>query len=267
MELLFRTGYPRADAALETIVSAFEAAFPTEHPRYVLLGSYTIGTAHEASDLDLIVIFPTNLSADGRTRADELIAQLPSGIQIDADIAVCSIDDCSPVWALCLAKGRTVFGAESIAPPMPSIEDYTAALIADVKSLMQGLRPGQKITAPLGPPNPALPLLGYEAKPLRGPDGVWRPSTKALSMIAFWGASALIALREGRVTASKDEVIELYRKVIGDEWTELLADVDRVCRREYSYAIPADEDGRERVRVLAERVLAFENYLLEALGL
>ena len=103
---------------------------------------------------------------------------------------------------------------------------------------------------------------GYEAKPLRDSAGRWAPSTKALSMITCWGATALLALHTGTYTTSKDEVIYLYGELIADEWTDLLVAVDRLCRRDLSYAIPPEEDARARLRALAERVLRFENHLL-----
>ena len=264
MDLLFRTGQLRADAALEKIVAAFEAEFPNE-ARFVLLGSYASGNAHEASDLDLIILFRDALDDRRRAESTQLVARLAREIDIDADVALCSASDCPPVWAIALRSGRTIHGDESIKQREPTIGDYTTALIADVGSMMQALRPGQVIAAPLGPPNPSLPLLGYEAKPLRTPDGGWRPSTKALSMIAFWGASALVAQNAGKFTTSKDDVIETYRREIGDEWCDLMTDINAVCRREYAYAVPPDETGLAKVRAIAAHVLDFENYLLRAL--
>ncbi len=265
MQLLFSTGYPRADHALALIVSEFEAVAPNQL-RIVLLGSYASGKAHEASDLDLIVLFGQELSDDVKERAETLANGIARKITLDVDIAVCGTDDCPPVWAVALTAGRTVYGDASISPALPTADEYAAALTADVRSLVQSLRPGQLLSSPLQAPNQSLPLLGYEAKPLRSADGAWSPSTKALSMIAYWGASALIARRAGKFTPSRDDVIEIYRQEIGDDWTDLLVEIDRVCREEYSYAIPPDEEGCASVRALAERVLEFENYLLGALS-
>ncbi len=265
MDLQFDTGSPRANAALETIVAAFEDAFAGERARYALLGSYATGTGRDSSDVDLLVVFQRSLSEEGRLRAAELVDRLAREVEIDADIGVCSVGDCPPVWAVCIGAGRTIFGDQDLEPPLPSIEDYSRAVTSEVLSLMRGVRPGQPRTAPLGLPNPQLPLFGYEAKPLRDADGRWAPSIKAMSMIAYWGATALIAHRAGRYVASKDHVIAAYRKFIADEWTDLLVDIERICHRKYDYVIPGDEAGRAEVRQLAFRVVTFENHLLNTL--
>jgi predicted nucleotidyltransferase len=262
VELQFRTDNPRADEALEEILSAFEDSFSGGRCRYVLLGSYATGTARETSDLDLLIVYPHELSDQLRDRADQLIAQLKQLLHVEADIAFCSVDSCPPAWAVALKAGRTVFGDDSLQPPLPAIEDYASALTDDVLSLMRGLRAGRQLTSPLEAPNPQLLILGYEAKALRDVEGHWAPSTKALSMITFWGASTLIA-RAGQYVHSKDEVVDLYCKLIGDEWTELLIAVNRICLRDSGYAIPTDDTRLAELRELAEQVLRFENYLLE----
>lgn len=262
MELNFRTGNKRADDALESLVGAFEETFPGERCRYVVLGSYATGSARDTSDLDVLIVFAHTLTDDDRAQADRLIARQTSQLSIEADIGVCSVDDCRPVWAVALRAGRTVFGNPTLAPPLPTIEDYTLALIDDVLSLMRGLRPGQALSARLEAPNPQLPILGYEAKPLRDAQGRWAPSTKVMSMITSWGASALIAQRAGQFVATKDEVIDLYRSLIGDEWTNLLVAVDRECRQA-GYVLPTGPAAVGRMQHLARQILSFENYLLE----
>jgi hypothetical protein len=227
----------------------------------VLVGSYASGAAREDSDLDLIVLFDV-FTDELKVNAEQLIARLARELPMQADIAVCGVHRCPPLWAVSVRAGRTIYGDESIEPTLPAIEAYTAALIGDVLGLMQGLRAGKQLAAPLQLPDAALPLFGYEAKPLRDAGGQWRPSTKALSMIANWGATALIALHGRRFVPGKNDVIPMYRDLIGDEWAGLIEEIDRVCRRELSYSVPLDRADLARVRDIALRLLAFENHLV-----
>ena len=261
MDLQFKTGKKNADSALRAIAIAFGDAFPNHPHGCFVLGSYAKGTARDSSDLDVIVVFRHRLTDESKKQTGHLVDRLKATLNVEVDIGVCSIDDCPPVWSVCLRAGQ-LFSGLDMHPPLPEMEDYVTALINDVVSLIRGLRPEQNVGSLVDYPNADLPLYGYEAKPLRDSAGRWAPSTKALSMITCWGATALLALHTGTYTTSKDEVIDLYGELIADDWTELLTAVDHLCRRELSYAIPPSQEANRRLRALAGRVLRFENHLL-----
>jgi len=186
MDLQFKTGKKHADAALTAIATAFGDAFP-DHPHgCFVLGSYARGTGHDSSDLDVIVVFNHRLTYKSKKQTDQLVPAIKTALNVEVDIGVCSIDDCPPVWSVCLRAGHLVSGVD-VQPPLPAIEDYVTALINDVVSLIRGLRPGRKVGSIVDYPDPDLPLYGYEAKPLRDSAGHWAPSTKALSMIILLG--------------------------------------------------------------------------------
>jgi predicted nucleotidyltransferase len=262
-KLTLETGDPRVDNILTALVDAFEEGFPGRVRNYAVLGSYARGTPRATSDLDVIVLFRGAVTSEERARAEELAARLKASAQIDLDLDVESEESLNPITAVCLTAGRDVLG-RPLPGTIPPIDEYAWDAIVMTFDLVENLRPTMsRITHPLTLPNPALDFFGYEAKPLRDTDGRWAPSTKALSMVTGWAATAILAVSGGVYTPTKAEAIASYRTQIGDEWADLLDEIDDKCRRQWQYSIPSDTTDRANLKHIAGRTLAFENHALD----
>jgi hypothetical protein len=118
------------------------------------------------------------------------------------------------------------------------------------------------VRLPLAYPDPAGAFYGYDSRTVRLPDGAEARSTRNLIRVTGWAATALLAHQAGRYVARKRDCHATYRAAIGDEWSDLLADIYTRCRAEWNYLIPDDAADRRRLRAICERTLAFENQFL-----
>lgn len=58
--------------------------------------------------------------------------------------------------------------------------------------------------------------------------------------------------------------VTLYRDLIGDEWSDYLAQIYDLGKGRWAYLVPADLAERATLRDLCDRTLAFENPFLRA---
>ena len=81
-------------------------------------------------------------------------------------------------------------------------------------------------------------------------------------MVTGWAATAIMAVRAGAFTPSRSMLITSYREQIGDDWLQLLEEIEDECHVVCNYLIPSDRAQRRRLRDIAARVLGFENHAL-----
>jgi hypothetical protein len=244
---------------LAGVTAAFESGFPGRLRACYLLGSYEAGTAGPTSDVDAVILFRGEFAAGEEPAAQALAAELDASSAVRLDIGVFAEESLSPIWAAALPQARR-FAGDAFELPAPDIDDYAWALMADAAGLIAGIR-GGVVSEPLAYPLPAAPFFGYEAKVLRLADGRNVASSKALAMIAGWSASALVALRCRRYVTTREQVLSAYSECIGDEWTALLQDIERACHGRH-YLLPEDAAGRDELRELCARLLAFERHVV-----
>jgi hypothetical protein len=113
-------------------------------------------------------------------------------------------------------------------------------------------------------PDPDDEFYGYTRDGMRGLHGWAGPGTKALVGGATMAATTLVALATGHCAVRSGESVAAYRARVGDEWAGFLDELYARCKREWGYREPTAIRDRRRLRALCRRMLAFENYYLEA---
>jgi hypothetical protein len=131
---------------------------------------------------------------------------------------------------------------------------------------MLDLRPGwDRLRLPLAYPDPDGPFLGYDEPEVPTMYSSGAPSTRRLVSLACRIATALLARSAGQIACTKAESVELYGRLVGGEWADLVFEIDKHCRAEWSYRIPGDPADQARLRDLCRRLLALERHALERL--
>jgi hypothetical protein len=259
-------GDPIVDAVLGDLVASLEARFPGRIRAYYLIGSFADGTAVATSDLDLKIIFQERLDpATEAQPAQQVVAACAQRSPIGVDVVFIGEDDVLTVGDLDIKLGSRLLAGEDIRERMPlwPIELLARVLMHELIRFIARARgtPGPLIV-PLNYPDPAGEFYGYDRRRLRSRDGGEHATTKDLVRIVTGAASALVAWRARQYVVKKNECVAIYQAAIADEWGELIAAIDRTCRVELGYLLPADPDGRQQVRHLCARALEFENHFL-----
>lgn len=161
-----------------------------------------------------------------------------------------------------LLKGSDL--ASEIHDPAP---DAWSSTLADVWRRDAGrVRGLSQLTTPLEYPAPAEEFLGYVGSaPEWAPAGVgyW---THELVVLVSVSASVLLAEQAGVHVAARSEVSAAYEQSIGDEWTDLVRDVDATCRGQWLYEVPGGPDEQAQLRTWCERALGLEQKCLDLVG-
>jgi hypothetical protein len=264
--LLLSSGQERVDQALQTAIRHFETTFPGRVSGYYVEGSYATGTGIATSDLDLSIVFRGHFADEAeRASARAMVEQCASESPVEFDASV--LDEASlckgasPQFKL----GSTLVYGEDIRDQIPliPIEVWTRDRMHAAYWLMVNIFNRPKVLRlPLGFPNPNDEWRGYASRKVRLPDGTEVPSTRNLIRSTGWAATALLALHAKRYITSKRECHMIYRAVINDEWATLFEDMYLYCREHWQYLLPQTEEGRQRLRTMCERTLAFENHFL-----
>lgn len=261
--LIHSTGDRQVDEVLSGIVGEFEGLFPGRIRGFYLLGSYAAGRPTPTSDIDLIILFREQFADAEKDAAAELSQSLEATSTLQLDIEAVPEEELNPIHAVGILQGGVIVYGEDFTEALPTQEDYAWALVEDVCSLIRRLRwRDDLVSYPVQLPHPQSEFFGYEIKSIKTRDGSTVPSSKALSMITGWAASAVVAIQGRQYLPTKEACLRLYRECVGDSWTDLIEEVHEQCRERWHYLIPKDPDEREELRELCQRVLAFENHAL-----
>jgi hypothetical protein len=266
LSLVASLGGTAVDEALRGLIGVFELAFSGRIRAYYVEGSYADRSAVATSDIDLTVIFKDRFvdedESDAARRLRSYCADL-SAFELDLDI----IDEAQAehgVFPSLKLAGVCVYGEdirERLA--LPPIEEWTRDRMHAAYWLMIKLfnRP-IPVRTPLGYPLAEDEFFGYAERLMRVPDGSEVRCTRDLIRLTGWAATALVALRAGRYVARKADCYEMYRQLIGDEWSDLLRQIYQRCKIDWSYRIPEAPADRQALRAICRRSLAFENHFL-----
>ncbi len=266
VSLLNSTGDPRTDEILRASVGLLELVFPGRIRAYYLSGSYTDATAVPGSDLDALVVFKGELTAPERERFRQVTYNCSLLSSVLVDFAARGEDELLRQGEVAAkqASRRLIYGEDirDQVPPMPA-ERY-GQLVMHGSFFYLALVRGQPpvLTFPLSYPEPDAEFYGYDRNgrhALHGWDG---SGLKALVGGTSLAATTIVALSTGHCAVTSGESITAYRRLIGDEWADLLDEIYERCKQSWAYRIPEQVDDRQHLRELCGRVLAFENHYL-----
>jgi hypothetical protein len=265
--LLYSTGAEQIDVTLRQIIAAGEAAFPGRIGIFLLIGSYHDGNPIATSDLDLVAVFRDDFAPGEEARAHKFAEALALGSAVPVDLDVIAADTLlaghAPLEAVRLRFGCVPVSGTDLRDrlPLPPLSVYRRLVTpAPYVNFVGIIRGRTAITYPLDYPDPAGAFYGYDALRLSNrysPDG---RGLKDLVAGVTWAATALLALRAGRYVVGKAEAMRQYQAAIGDEWSDIIAEIYALCRLRWAYLVPTDPAERWRLRHLCQRVLAFENH-------
>lgn len=264
-DLIDTTGEPLADAAVRDLIAALEAALPGRLAAAYVEGSYAAGDVLDTSDLDVSLVFAGELAADERLRVRALIDRQQELTPLDLDVWLGEerrlAEQSHPTFNL---AARRLWGRElRDGLELPPAQDWGRQRMHAAYRLVMAVfdRP-LPVPATLDFPQAADPWRGYVNRMARLPDGSEVPTTRNLLRVAGWIATARVAWEAGRYVARKSECPARYREAINDEWAGLIERLDRRCRQDWRYRVPASPAEQAELRGLLEQTLAFENHFL-----
>jgi predicted nucleotidyltransferase len=265
VELLFATGNDLADEIAGGVIGIWESIFPGRIRGYYLFGSYSAGAADSSSDLDIAILFKDRFLGVAETeqaqRLCEWLDALHPAITVDmfyvSEDSVQQPDRVSV--ALRLKRSSVLLYGQDTRDRITAEPDER--YVRDAMHIpYYGSRFGRpdldELTFPLDYPQPGGEFFGYDGWRL---DYQHPRGTKMLVVIVSRIATALVALRAGQYAGSKHESAQLYRTLIGDEWSDLVEQVYECCKRRWGYRVPRGAGDRAHLRELCQRALGFEN--------
>jgi hypothetical protein len=263
---LIPTGDPLADRALQCIVARCEAALPGRIRACYLEGSYADGTPVATSDLDLVLVFKDAFHGDDeRALVERVRANCASLAPVELDVEVVDEAGLGGFAPPTLKLGSRLLYGDDIRDclRLPPLEEWTRdRMYTSCWRIMKLFGRPEPVTLPIGYPDPDAEFFGYDCRLVRLPGGAQARSTRDLIRSTGWAATALIALRAGQYVSRKRDCHLMYRQYIGDEWSQLLADIYHSCRDVWRYLIPEDTAARAKLRAICQRTLGFENHFL-----
>jgi hypothetical protein len=264
----------RVNEILCGLVEICELLFPGRIRAYYLTGSSLDGTAVRlpgdslnSSDIDVTVVFKGTLGEGEAARFKRCRAacEALSGLGLDQlDASAVGERTLTQEGSLTLRGPSLLLGGEDIRHqvPLPRLDEHIRRAVRTSTDIMATLRgvPATAIAPPLAYPDPAGECYGYDfGDPAYG----GHRGTRLLVDGLCWGATAVLAIKAACYATSKREAVRLYQELIADEWGTLVEQVYQRCKGEWRYALPPTSDSRHQLRHLCQRVLAFENHLLE----
>jgi predicted nucleotidyltransferase len=166
-ELHQPTGDTRIDAALRSVVGAYEERFPGRARSYYLFGSYAVGTATVNSDIDVYVIFRAEFLDGERERVAALASECERDSPAPLELIVRAEGD-DFFFAFCTeplkTASRLLFGEDirdRVAPP--DIDTFVAVGLSSDPLLRLGETRGRPdvLRYPLEHPDSSAPFQGY----------------------------------------------------------------------------------------------------------
>ena len=263
---IHQTGDTVIDSTLQEIITRFKATFPKQICSFYVEGSYADQSAVTTSDLDLRIVFHNSLATE-QTQAlakrliEELAAQSPIELDIDITDEVTLRTNADPMFKL---GAKLIYGEEirTRIPLMPIGEWARRRMHAAYWLLINVFGRPQPVRMPLAFPNPDIPFYGYANRTMQLADGQEMQTMRNLIRVTGWIATARIAYEAQSYVVRKRECVCTYRRVINDEWTALLTQIDQRCRTDWHYRIPANPTEQEELRAILAQTLRFENHFL-----
>ena len=264
IDLPNRTGNQQVDTILRGLISLYEMLFPGRIRGYYLLGSYMDASAGAMSDIDLYILFKQDfLDLNEEKKANALREASASLCPIRLDIPLLSEKQLQSEDVRLKVASRLIYG-EDIRDtlPLPTKEAYNRFITQWPLNFFRRIHQREVLHFPLHYPQSNAPFYGYTLITIPP----WYPpsiqqGTKEFVAAACWTATALLGLQVGHYVGKKADAINVYGKVIADEWTTFLQDVYLKCDRQWEYRVPDDTSDRVVLEDLCRRMITFENSL------
>jgi len=275
----YTIGKSDVDEPLAHTIQQYESAFPNRVRAYYLLGSYADSCAVVGSDIDVYVLFKeTFLTAKEATQAQQLAHACAEKSILRFDINV--IDEQTllnyhSIMKVALKRESVLLFGEDTRSTMtlPSREAYTRDITDGVIEFLLRLHRVDTVTYPINYPDPDGMFYGYDHLMQLSPDvaALYYPSdeasniyyaTRELVECASRMATALVAFKTGSFVATKRGSVQTYQQEIHDEWSSFLTAMFEKGKMQWMYSLPKSEAERAELRMLCEKMLAFENHYL-----
>ena len=257
MTLLNSTGVPKVDSLVCEIIDLLESNFPSRIRGYYMMGSYADNSAIATSDLDMLVVFKSSLNPDEAQRFSDRLAQCQLTTSIPLDIDAANEEDLLDYGVVNFRRASLLMYGEDIRPLVTQeqpIDSFIRGMMHNQYGSIAGGRGNPEVlTIPLDYPDPAGEFYGYDSRPIVACDGTTQNGTKNLVLLVLWLTTALLAFTTGEYIVTKRQCVTLYRRLINDEWTELIETVYEQCRNRWNYFVPSDPVERQQLRALCDR--------------
>jgi predicted nucleotidyltransferase len=261
------TAIPSVDQTLSESIAIIEQHLPRRVQGYYLVGSYAVGEAVPASDIDLIVVFKEQLTVADHQHFLAVRDRCKQAGFYTLDLSADSDAKLRRVGAVWFqTASRCLYGTD-IRPQIPRkpIEAHVRDLMHSMYFLLARVRGNlDRLTVPLTFPDPSGHLYGYDQRLIRDGDHLRTVGTKDLVTNTLAIANVLTLRRSGRYVGSgkKGDIPDQYQQWIDDQWTWLVAEVYHTCRNRWGYGVPTGQAEQVHLRRLCHDVLAFENHFL-----
>jgi predicted nucleotidyltransferase len=255
------TGYQQIDRILSGAIHVYETVFTDRISGCYLSGSYADRTASADSDINLIVVFEGEVTADEHSHFNTIgegLLQIGDVTLNAALYAEAVLFTGAPTQ---LKMALFLYGEDKRAHyPLENLDQYIQRTMATAFCHIQGLRQHKTdLKAPLAYPDAEDTFFGYIDQRV----GASFPVCPLVSTVTTM-ASTLTGIQAQRQAGSKQQAVILYREFVDDDWIGFIEDVYRTLKLRWVCAIPKDEDDRQHLHTLCQWMLGFENYFLQA---
>ena len=255
---------------LDGAIGLVETMFPERIRAYYLTGSFAEGTAVSNSDLDMITVFKDKFLEGEADKLRQLRHHATKLSPYRLDLTPkCEADLIAKGATGLKLAGKFLYGTdirEQI--PFEPIEQYRHDVVRGWQIYQREIRGDvESVPYPVQPPDPDGEFLGYEKFGNWQGGDRFEPGTRVLINLTTIGATASLTVLHGERAGSKWQAIEKYQKLVGDEWGDWLAELYQLAKIESGYAIPQDEELRQRLRSLIQRTPEYENMMVRRLKL
>jgi len=265
LALCATTGDQRADTLLQGTIGVVETCFPGRIRGYYLVGSYANGSAVASSDLDIVVVFKHAFEGDEQARCRHLTHHCSLISPIRLDLAPRCEAELFQTGSVSLKLASQLLYGEDIRAvvPIEPLDEYLPQVLFGFffyTALLRG--EPEHLMYPLDYPDSHAPFYGYERWGLFLADQL-AVGLRTLVNSMTLAATFLVGVHAARHVGSKRDAIEAYKVTIADSWTGLLQDVYSMCKQRWAYRVPETPADQADLRQLCQRILGFENYILD----
>ena len=256
-------GQMSVQEVINCVTDAFLERFPGRVLAIYSTGSYSGGYAVAGSDLDLALIFSGEVAETERKQGAHLVEELSDLVSLELDLVLLGeVEEIRPALKFdsTLVQGTDVRDRLRVMSTAYWIRERMYGggwLICH----LFGRRGVAEI--PITFPSASGEFFGYNTDrggAVSGPEG----STKDLVRATSWAATAIVGQKSGGYVTSKAHLQSKLRDHLPQEWASFIEVLFTFCRRQTSYGIPKDANGRKKLRELCSRTREFEDYFLNA---
>lgn len=265
------TAIPLLDQTLSSVIALVEQHLPTRVLGYYLVGSYAVGEAVPASDVDLLVVFKDDLTDADRQQFAAVRAPCQQLSPYTLDLIPGSAPHLMRVGGVWFHTASRCLYGEDIRSQIPRkpVPMHLRDLMHSVYPLLARVRGNPpRLTVPLAYPDASLPFYGYDQRVIVRGDQRRTVGTKDIvtNVLAIANVRTLQAAGQYVGAGKKADIPQQYGRWVNDHWTGLVTEVYETCRNRWVYAVPRGQAEQTHLRHLCHDVLAFENDFLAVYG-